>query len=254
MLGGCLGKPGAGNPHAGFSLGGRVQGQPRPVSTDHRVKHDKWMRLVQERVADRRVLHLIDRSLKAGVLTGDGCEATVEGTPPGGPLSPLVAKLLRDALDKERERRGHRCVRSADASHIYVRSARAGYRVRASVTRCLERRLKRTVHAATRAVDRPWRRTLLGCTCTGRRPHRRQGRDKALKALKQEVRQRTGRTRGVPRRRLVHELRQSLEGWDASFRVAEAPSTFQELDSWGRRRLRCYVWQQWGRRRYRELG
>ena len=109
------------------------------------------------------------------------------------------------------------------------------------------------MNAAKSAVDRPWRRTFLGFTCTGRRPHRRQVSDKALKALKQEVRQRTSRTRGVPLRRLVHELRQYLEGWYAYLRVAEAQSTFQELDSGVRRRLRCSVWKQWGRRRYREL-
>ena len=123
----------------------------------------------------------------------------------------------------------------------------------ASVARFLERRLKLTVNAAKSAVDRPWRRTFLGFTFTGRRPHQRQVSAKALQALKQEVRQRTGRTRGVPLRRLVHDLRQYLDGWYAYFRVAEAQSPFKELDSWVRRRLRCYVWKQWGRRRYREL-
>ena len=218
-----------------------------------RVNQDKLMSLVKERVRDRRVLQLIDRYLKAGALTGDGFEATTEGTPQGGPLSPLLANLLLDGFDKELERRGHRFVRYADDSNIYVKSARAGHRMLASVSRFLARRLKLTVNAAKSAVDRPWRRTFLGFTFTGRRPHRRQVSDKALKALKQEVRQRTSRTRGVPLRRLVHELRQYLEGWYAYFRVAEAQSTFKELDSWVRRRLRCYVWKQWGRRRYREL-
>ena len=218
-----------------------------------RVNQDKLMSLVKERVRDRRVLQLIDRYLKAGALTGDGFEATTEGTPQGGPLSPLLANLLLDGFDKELERRGHRFVRYADDSNIYVKSARAGHRVLASVTRFLARRLKLTVNAAKSAVDRPWRRTFLGFTFTGRRPHRRQVSDKALKALKQEVRQRTCRTRGVPLRCLVHELRQYLEGWYAYFRVAEAQSTFKELDAWVRRRLRCYVWKQWGRRRYREL-
>jgi RNA-directed DNA polymerase len=218
-----------------------------------RVNQDKLMSLVKERVRDRRVLQLIDRYLKAGALTGDGFEATTEGTPQGGPLSPLLANLLLDGFDKELERRGHRFVRYADDSNIYVRSARAGHRVLASVTRFLARRLKLTVNVAKSAVDRPWRRTFLGFTFTGRRPHRRQVSDKALKAFKQEVRQRTSRPRGVPLRRLVHELRQYLEGWYAYFRFAEAQSTFKELDSWVRRRLRCYVWKQWGRRRYREL-
>jgi RNA-directed DNA polymerase len=218
-----------------------------------RVHQDKLMSLVKERVTDRRVLQLIDRYLKAGALTGDGFEATTEGTPQGGPLSPLLANLLLDGLDKELERRGHRFVRDADDSNISVRSRRAGQRVLASVTRFLERRLKRTVHAAKSAVDRPWRRTFLGFTCTGRRPHRRRVSNKALQAFKQEVRQRTSRTRGVSLPRVAHELRQYLEGWYAAFRFAEAQSMFKELDSWVRRRLRCYVWKQWGRRQYREL-
>jgi hypothetical protein len=138
-------------------------------------------------------------------------------------------------------------------SNIYVKSARAGPRVLASVTRFLERRLQLTVNAAKSAVDRPWRRTFLGFTFTRRRPHRRQVSAKALKALKQEVRQRTGRTRGVSLQRVVDDLRQYLNGWYAYFRVAAVQSTFKELDSWVRRRLRCYVWKQWGRRRYREL-
>jgi RNA-directed DNA polymerase len=108
-----------------------------------RVNQDKLMSLVKERVKDRRVLHLIDRDLKAGALTGDGFEATTEGTPQGGPLSPLLANLLLDGLDKELERRGHRFVRYADDSNIYVKSARAGHRVLASVSRFLERQRKR---------------------------------------------------------------------------------------------------------------
>jgi RNA-directed DNA polymerase len=218
-----------------------------------RVTHDKRMRLVKERGKDRRVFPRIDRYLTAGARTGDGFEATPAGTPQGGPLSPLLANLLLEGVDKELERRGRRFVRDADESHSSGNSARAGQRVLARVTRFFERRLKLTVHAAKSAVDRPWRRTFRGCTCTGRRPHRRRVSDKALKALKQEVRQRPSRTRGVPLRRLGHELRQSLEGWYASCRFAEAQSTCKARDSWVRRRLRCYVWKPWGRRRYREL-
>jgi RNA-directed DNA polymerase len=217
-----------------------------------RVNHDKLMSLVTERGKDRRVLQLGERDLKAGALTGDGFEATTEGTPQGGPLSPLFANLRLDGFDKEVERRGHRVVRDADDSNIYVQSARAGHRVLASVSRCLARRLKLTVNAAKSAVDRPWRRTFLGCTFTGRRPHRRRGSDKALKAFKQEVRQRPSRPRGVPLRRIGPELRQYREGWDAYFRLAAAQSMCKELASWVRRRLRCYSWQQWGQRRYRE--
>jgi RNA-directed DNA polymerase len=218
-----------------------------------RVKQDKLRSLVKERGKDRRGLPRSDRDRKAGALTGDGFEATTEGTPHGGPLSPLFANRRRDGFEKELERRGPRFVRDADESNISGKSARAGPRGLARVSRFLERRLQLTVNAAKSAGDRPWRRTFLGCTFTERRPHRRRVRDKARKAFKQEVRQRPSRTRGVPRRRSGHELRQSLEGWDAYLRCAKAQSRFKERDSWVRRRLRGEVWKQGGRRRSREL-
>lgn len=158
-----------------------------------RVNHEKLMSLVKERVTDRRVVTLIDRYLKAGALTGDGFEATREGTPQGGPLSPLLANRLLDGLDKELEKRGHRFVRYADDCNIYVRSARAGARVLASVTRYLKRKLKLAVKAAKSAVDRPWRRTFLGFSFTARQPNRRQVSAKALKTFKQEIRRLTHR-------------------------------------------------------------
>jgi RNA-directed DNA polymerase len=218
-----------------------------------RVNQDKLMSLVKKRVAERRVLKLIDRSLKAGAMTDAGFEATVEGTPQGGPLSPLLTNLLLGGLDKELERRGHRLVRDADDRNIFVKSARAGQRVVASVTRFSAQRLKLAVNTAKRAGDRPWRRAFLGFTFTGRRPNRRRVSEKALEACKREVRQRTSRTRGVSLRRVVGELRPYLDGWYAYFGFTEAPSSFKELDSWSRRRLRCYLWKQWGRRRSREL-
>ena len=218
-----------------------------------RVHQDKLMHLVKGRGADRRVLPRIDRYRTAGAMTGDGFEATTEGTPQGGPLSPLRANLLLDAFDKELERRGHRFVCSADDSNIYVKSARAGQRVRTSVTRFLERRLHRSVNAAKRAGDRPWPRTFLGFPCTRRRPHRRQISAQALQTCKQERRHRTDRTRGASLRRAVEDLRPYLTGWRAYCGFAEVQSPCKEWDSWVRRRLRCDVWQQWGRRRYREL-
>jgi RNA-directed DNA polymerase len=218
-----------------------------------RVNHDKLMSLGKKRVADRRVVQLIDRDLKAGALTDAGLEATGEGTPPGGPVSPWLANLLLDGLDKELERRGHRCVRYADDGHIDVKSVRAGQRVLASVTRFLARRLKWAVNAAKSAVDRPWRRTFLGFTFTGRRPNRRRVSDKALKACKEEIRRRTFRPRGESLVRVVGDLRRYLDGWYTYFGCAEAPSSFKELDSWIRRRLRGYLWKPWDRRRYQQL-
>lgn len=218
-----------------------------------RVNHDKLMSLVREQVSDRRVLKLIDRYLKAGVLTAEGFEATPEGTPQGGPLSPLLANLLLDGLDKELERRGHRFVRYADDCNIYVRSARAGRRVLASVTRYLERRLKLSVNEAKSAVDRPWRRTFVGFSFTASRPNRRTVSAKAVGKFKEQVRALTQRTRGVSLLTVVRELREYVLGWHGYFSYAEAKSVFKELDSWLRRRLRCYLWKQWGRGRYREL-
>lgn len=177
----------------------------------------------------------------------------MEGTPHGGPLSPLLANLLRAGLDKELEGRGPRFVRYADDWNVYVKSARAGQRVLASVTRFLARRLKLAVKAANRAVDRPWRRTFLGCTFTGQRPNRRRVSEKALKACKEEVRRLTSRTRGVALGRGMADLRRYLTGWAASLGFAAARSIFKEMDSWIRRRRRGYVWKPWGRRRYREL-
>jgi RNA-directed DNA polymerase len=177
-----------------------------------RVNHDKLMSLVKKRVADRRVLLLIDRYLKAGALTDEGREATGEGTPPESPLSPLRAHLLLDGRDKASERRGHRFVRYADECNMDVKSVRAAQRVLARVTRFLERRLKLAVKAAKSAGDRPWRRTFLGFTFTGRRPNRRRVSEKALKACKEEVRRRTFRTRGESMVRGVSDLRRDLEG------------------------------------------
>jgi RNA-directed DNA polymerase len=218
-----------------------------------RVKHDKWRSLGKGRVSDRRVRQLLDRDLKAGALPGDHLEATIEGTPQGGPLSPLLANRLLDGLDKELERRGHRFVRDADESTIDGKRARAGARVFASMTRFLDRQLKRPVNQAKRAVARPWQRTFLGLSFTRQPPHRRRGSAKALQALKDERRHRTFRTRGVTLAQGRQELRRSLEGWHAYFGFAEVPSPLQDVDSWIRRRLRGYVWKQWGRRRDRAL-
>jgi group II intron reverse transcriptase/maturase len=216
-----------------------------------RVHQDKLMRLVKERVADRRVLQRIDRDRKAGALTDEGLEATVEGTPPGGPLSPRLANLRLDELDQELARRGHRCVRDADDRHSVVNSARAGQRVLARVPRCLARRLQLAVNAAKRAVARPWQRTCLGVTCTGHRPNRRRVREKAREACQHAVRQRTSRTRGVSLGRVVGDRRRDLDGWYAYVGLTEAPSSFKELDAWIRRRRRGYLWKPWGRRQDR---
>jgi RNA-directed DNA polymerase len=218
------------------------------------VNHDVLRSRVRRRVTDRRVLTLIHRFLKAGVLTLEGSVApTAAGTPPGGPLSPLLANLRLDEFDQELEKRGHRFARYADAANIYVRSRQAGERVMASVRRVLERKLRLQVNAAKSAVDRPWNRTFLGFTFTRRQPNRRQVSEKALKAFNAKVRELTGRTRGRTIRQIVKELRQLMLGWRAFFGFAEVRSPLRDLDKWIRRRLRSYHWKPWGRKRYREL-
>jgi RNA-directed DNA polymerase len=219
-----------------------------------RVNHDVLLSRVRARVTDRRVVALIHRFLKAGVFTLEGVrEPTVEGTPQGGPLSPLLANLLLDKLDKELERRGHRFVRYADDGNIYVRSRRAAERVMASVTRFLECRLKLKVNEAKSAVDRPWNRKFLGFTFTNCRSIRRKVSKKSLVAFKAKVREVTGRTRGSTIRQVVAELRTFILGWRGYFGFAEVTSPLRDLDKWLRRRLRSYHWKQWGRRGYREL-
>jgi len=216
-----------------------------------RVNHDKLMSLVRERVKDVRVLRLINSYLKSGVMIGEEFQETAEGTPQGGPLSPLLANLLLDRLDKELEGRGHRFVRYADDCNIYVRSKRAGERVMAGVTRYLSQKLRLKVNEQKSAVARPWQRTFLGFTLLY--SCKKTVSDKAVKRFKAEVRRHTFRTRGVSITTVITSLRRYLRGWKAYFGVCESRSILKELDSWVRRRLRCYLWKQWGKNGYHEL-
>jgi RNA-directed DNA polymerase len=218
-----------------------------------RVNHDKLMGEVEKRIKDKRVLALIRRYLKAGVLAEGLVSAIDEGTPQGGPLSPLLSNLLLDQFDRELEKRGHRFVRYADDANLYVKSERAGKRVMESVSRFLTRRLKLKVNLAKSAVARPWERKFLGFTFTaGRKPKRRIA-PQALQRFKARIRQMTNRTRGINLERMIGEARPYLVGWRNYFGFCEIRSILKELDSWIRRRLRCMQWKQWGRRRYREL-
>jgi RNA-directed DNA polymerase len=204
-----------------------------------RVNHAVLLSRVRRRGQDRRGLTLLHRFLKAGVLTLEGrVEPTGEGVPQGGPLSPLLANLLLDELDKELEKRGHRFARYADDANIDVRSRQAGERGMASVRRVLERTLRLTVNEAKSAVDRPWNRTFLGFTCTRRQFNRRQVSEKALQAFQVKVRERTGRTHGRTMRQIVQGLGQVILGWRAFFGFAAVRSPLRDLDKWLRRRLR----------------
>jgi RNA-directed DNA polymerase len=216
-----------------------------------RVNHDKLMNKVDNRVADRRVRLLIRRFLRSGVHHKGKLTRTEEGTPQGGPLSPLLANLLLDELDREMERRGHRFVRYADDCNIYVRSKRAGKRVLKSVSRFLSGKLKLSVNETKSAVERPWKRQFLGFTLSSRMNRRIS--IKSIKRFKNRVREITGRVRGKRITEIIRELRRFMLGWQAYFNITEVRYVLRELDSWVKRRLRCYLWKQWGRRGYREL-
>ncbi len=216
-----------------------------------RVNHDKLMSEVRKRVSDRRVNVLIQRFLQSGVEHEGELLKPEMGTPQGGPLSPLLANLMLDNLDRELERRGHRFVRYADDCNIYVKSKRAGSRVLRSISRFLSSHLKLSVNEAKSAVDRPWKRQFLGFTLSSRLNRRISS--NSIKRFKNRIREITCRIRGRRIEVIVKELRRYMLGWQAYFKFTEVRHILRELDSWVKRRLRCYIWKQWGRRGYREL-
>ena len=216
-----------------------------------RVNHDKLMTLVRERVEDRRVRRLIRRYLQAGMLVGDVYSERSEGTPQGGPFSPLLANLLLDRLDRELEKRGHRFVRYADDVSIYVRSERAGRRVLESITKYLQKKLKLSVNKSKSRVDKPRNRSLLGFSIgnAGRVSVSKE----SIRRLKTRVRQLTNRSRGRRIEQIIRELATYLRGWRQYFNYAYSKQKFRELTGWIKRRLRCYLWKQWGQAGYRRL-
>src|SRR6266498_3023294 len=220
-----------------------------------RVNHDILMGLVAKRVADKRILKLIRGFLTAGVMEGGLISPTEEGTPQGGPLSPLLSNLMLDVLDKELEKRGHRFVRYADDCNIYVRSQRAGERVMDGIEKFLAKRLKLRVNKAKSAVARPSVRKFLGFSYTGGREPRRRVAPQALTRFKARVRELTRRTRGRSLAQIVKELSVYLIGWRGYFGFCQTPSVLRTLDEWTRRRLRAIAWKQWkhGRARFAEL-
>src|SRR5258705_6825994 len=219
------------------------------------VDHDVLMRLVAQRVKDKPVLRLIGRYLRAGMLEGGVASPRTEGTPQGGPLSPLLSNILLNELDQELERRGHRFVRYADDCNIYVRSRRAGERVMSSVTRLLTTKLKLRVNSEKSAVARPWERKFLGFSFTNHKPPKRRLAPKTVARFKERVRELTRRTRGISLVRMVHDLTEYLRGWIGYFGRFETPEVLAKLVKWLRRRLRSMVWKQWkrGTTRYRGL-
>ena len=212
-----------------------------------RVNHDRLMAAVARRVSDKRMLKLIRAFLESGVMENGLVSPVDEGTPQGGPLSPLLSNLVLDELDRELERRQHRFVRYADDCNIYVASERAGKRVMQSVTGFIRRRLKLKVNETKSAVARPQERKFLGFSFTyGEKPKRRIA-PKALLRCKQRVRELTRRTRGISLEQRTKELASYLRGWRGYFGHCQTPSVLHGLDHWIRRRLRSVIWKHWKR-------
>jgi RNA-directed DNA polymerase len=210
-----------------------------------RVNHDKLMGRIAQRVEDTRLLKLIRAFLNAGVMENGLVSPSVEGTPQGGPLSPLLSNLVLDELDRELERRGHRFVRYADDSNIYVRSERAGQRVMESVTRFITTQLKLKVNETKSAVARPQERKFLGFSFTAGPEVKRVIAPKALDRFKQRVREITRRAKGVSIETTMAELAPYMRGWRSYFGFCETPVVLQYLTRWVRLRLRAALWRQW---------
>jgi len=210
-----------------------------------KVNHDILMARVARKVKDKRVLKLIRNYLEAGVLLNGMRFRSEEGTPQGGPLSPLLANIILDDLDKELEKRGHKFTRYADDCNTYVKSKRAGERVMESVKRFVEGRLKLKVNVKKSAVDRPWKRKFLGFSFTWDKVTRIRLAPKTLQRFKDKIRQLTCRSRGISMEQRLHDLNTYLRGWIGYFRLADTPSILQHLDEWLRRRLRMCMLKQW---------
>src|SRR2546425_2804487 len=210
-----------------------------------RVNHDKLMGQIAKRVEDKRLLKLIRTFLNAGVMENGLVSPSVEGTPQGGPLSPLLSNLVLDELDRELERRGHRYVRYADDSNIYVRSERAGQRVMESITRFITQKLNLKVNETKSAVARPQERKFLGFSFTDGPDIKRTIAPKALERFKHRIREVTLRAKGVSLETTIAELASYLRGWRSYFGFCETPYVLIQLTRWVRLRLRAAMWRQW---------
>jgi RNA-directed DNA polymerase len=210
-----------------------------------RVNHDKLMAQIANRVEDKRLLKLIRAFLNAGVMENGLISPSVEGTPQGGPLSPLLSNLVLDTLDRELERRGHRYARYADDCNIYVRSERAGQRVMKSVTRFITEQLKLKVNEDKSAVARPQERKFLGFSFTDGPEVKRAIAPKTLERFRDRIRKITRQAKGVSMESTVEQLARYMVGWRGYFGFCETPEVLIYLTRWVRLRLRCAFWRQW---------
>jgi len=205
------------------------------------------MARLARKIGDKRGLKLIRRYLQAGIMIGGVVSPRTEGTPQGGPLSPLLSNILLDDLDKELEERGHAFCRYADDCNVYVKSKRAGQRVLESLTRFLANKLKLKVNAEKSAVARPWERKFLGYSMTFHKRPRLKVAPAVVDRIKSKLREIFRAARGRNIRKVIEELTPVLRGWVNYFRLAEVKGIFEELDERIRRRFRCVIWRQWKR-------
>jgi RNA-directed DNA polymerase len=212
-----------------------------------RVNHDVLMARVARRVKDERVLKLIRRYLEAGMMEGGVASARTEGTPQGGPLSPLLSNILLTDLDRELERRRHRFCRYADDCNLYIGSKRSGQRVMTAITAFLERRLKLKVNAEKSAVARPWQRKFLGYSMTWHREPKLRIAEPSRQRFAEKVRKALHAGRGRNLKRVIEDLNPLLRGWVSYFRLTEVKGVLEELDGWIRHKLRTLLWRQWKR-------
>jgi RNA-directed DNA polymerase len=209
-----------------------------------RVNHDILMSRLGKQVKDKRLLGIIRRYLQAGLLHGGLMSSRTEGTPQGGPLSPLLSNILLDELDKELEKRGHRFVRYADDCNIYVKSEEAGKRVLESITQWLEKKLKLRVNREKSGVDRPWKRKFLGYSMTWNREPKLKISPKSIERLKAKLKEIFRKGRGYKLETIIKELKPKLTGWISYYRLTKVKGILKQLDQWIRRRLRCIIWRQ----------
>jgi len=211
------------------------------------VNHDVLMARVVRKVKDERVLKLIRRYLEAGLMEGGVVSARTEGTPQGGPLSPLLSNILLTDLDRELEKRGHRFCRYADDCNLYVGSKRSGQRVMTAITAFLEQRLKLKVNAGKSAVARPWQRKFLGYSMTWHKKPKLKIAQQSRERLAEKVRKSLRALRGGSLKQAVEQINPVLRGWVAYFRLTEVKGVLEELDGWIRHKLRALQWRHWKR-------
>ncbi|MGQ0836074.1 MAG: group II intron reverse transcriptase/maturase [Gammaproteobacteria bacterium] len=212
-----------------------------------RVNHDILMSRVARNVKDTRALKLIRRYLEAGVMQEGLTQPRTQGTPQGGPLSPLLSNILLTDLDRELQRRGHSFCRYADDCNVYVRSRMAAEHAMAEITRFLEKRLALKVNADKSACARPWERKFLGYSLTWQREARLKIAPESLKRLRQKLREQLRAGRGRSLAATISELNPLLRGWMSYFRLTEVKGVLEDLDGWVRRKLRALLWRQWKR-------